>query len=122
MKIILYYLFLLVAIGLIAGYTISETRPEATMGMKETASICGALVIYTVALSLVGEGKLVDEREQSHRYTANRIALVVGISIMTLGIIVRLFVSHTIDYGLLIALMGVNLTKIISLIWLNYKK
>lgn len=123
MKIILYYLFLLVAIALIAGFILSQsTAGTMSMSMTQALSLSGLLALYTVAMSLVGEGKLEDERDQQHRYIANRAGLIAGTTILALGVIFQLFVTHTIDYWLLTGLIVINLTKIISLIWLNYKK
>jgi hypothetical protein len=92
------------------------------MGMREVLSVCGALVVYTVALSFVGEGKVEDERELTHRHIANRMGLVVGTSILAVGVMTQLFIAHKVDYWLLAGLIAINLTKITSLIYLNYKK
>lgn len=120
MKIIIYYLLLLIAIALITGFSVSGNANA--MSMQQAFSLSAALVLYTVALSLVGEGKAVDERETAHRYIANRSALIAGTIIMSLGIMSQLFFTHKLDYWLLIGLVGINLTKIISLIYLNYKR
>lgn len=91
------------------------------MGMKQMLPVGGALILYVVALSLVGEGKTEDEREAAHRYFSNRAALIAGSAILSLGILYQLF-THQLDYWLLAGLIAVNLTKIISLIYLNYRK
>lgn len=120
MKTLLYYLFLLIAIALIAGFAISENGNS--MSMPQTLGISAALILYTTALSLVGEGKAADEREQQHRYIANRAALIGGTVIASVGLIFQMFIFHEIDYWLLVSLIVINLTKIVSLIWLNYKR
>lgn len=123
MKIILYYLFLLIGIALITGFIISEsTGGVMGMSMTQTISLCGLLALYTVSLSLVGEGKLEDEREQQHRYLANRAGLIAGTALLAVALMFQLFVTHRVDYWLLTGLIVINLTKIVSLIWLNYKK
>ena len=93
-----------------------------SMSKSMALSLSGLLALYTVAMSLVGEGNLNDEREQQHRYIANRAGLIAGTTVLALGIIFQLFITHHIDYWLLTGLITINLTKIVSLIWLNYKK
>ena len=120
MKLILYYLLLLVFIALVAGYLLSG---DATaMGMKQMIGVSAALVLYTVGVSLVGEGAGGDEREVLHRNLSNRAGLIAGTVIFSLGLIYQLFVSHHLDWWLLAGLIAINLTKIVSLIYLNYKK
>jgi hypothetical protein len=120
MKTLLYYLFLLVAIALITGFVISANG--GSMSMPQMLGVSAALVLYTIAMSFVGEGKIIDEREQAHRYVANRSALIAGTVIASIGLIFQMFIIHHLDYWLLIALITINLTKIVSLIWLNYKR
>ena len=122
MKIITYYLLLLVALALIIGYLFAGTHASAAMSMPQMLGISIVLGLYAVVLSLVGEGKTADEREAAHRYISNRAALVTCTAIISLGVIVQLFVSHHLDYWLLASLIALNLAKIISLIYLNYKK
>ncbi len=119
MKILIYYLLLLIAIALITGFSISTS---GNMAMPQMLALSAGLVLYVVALSFVGEGVPEDEREQHHRHIANRAALVAGTIVLCLGVVTQLFISHRIDYWLLFGLVTINLTKIISLIWLNYKK
>lgn len=120
MKLIFYYLSLLLFIAIITGFFISQNGDS--MAMNQMIGVSAALVIYVVAMSLVGEGTATDERDLNHRFISNRIAQIVGTSIISIGILYQLFISHSLDYWLLIALMGINLTKIISLIYLNYRK
>lgn len=121
MKIILYYLFLLIFIAIVTGFLISGQGDRA-MSMTQMLGVSALLVLYTVAMSLVGEGKTEDEREVLHRHLATRAALVGGTIILVVGVMYQMFISHALDYWLLIALIVVNLTKIVSLIYLNYKK
>lgn len=120
MKTIIYYLSLLILIAITTGFSLSQHG--GNMGMTEMLGVSAALVIYTVAISLVGEGPTADEREQHHRYISNRAAMIAGTVIFSIGIIYQLFVTHHLDYWLLVGLVVMNLVKIISLIYLGYKK
>lgn len=122
MKLIIYYLSLLVFLAIVTGYLISQNSSTNPMTMGVMVGISAALAIYVVAMSLIGEGSKEDERGVLHRQIANRIALIVGSSVLSIGILCQLFASHDLNYLALIALMGINLSKIISLIYLNYKK
>ncbi len=121
MKLILYYLALLIFVAIVAGFMISQGGGSG-MAMQQMLGVSGALVLYTVAMSLVGEGHSADERDLLHKYMANRAGLIAGTVIFSLGIIYQMFVSHSIDYWLLVGLIGINLTKIVSLIFLNYRR
>ena len=120
MKVIIYYLLLLVFIALVAGYLLFG-RPEA-MGMTQMVGVSAGLVLYTIAMTLVGEGKTLDEREILHRNLSNRAGLVAGSIVFSLGLIYELFISHRLDWWLLLGLIVVNLTKIISLIYLESRR
>ncbi len=122
MKLIIYYLSLLVFLAIVTGYLISQNGSAQSMTMGTMAGVSSALVIYVVAMSLVGEGQKEDERDVLHRQFSNRIALIAGSIILSIGILYQLFVSHNLNYLALIALMGINISKIISLIYLNYKR
>lgn len=119
MKNILYYLFLLIFIALLSGFLIFGQG--STMSMPQMLGVSAFLVFYTVAMSLVGEGVKQDEREVLHRNLANRAGLAAGLVILSLGAIIQVF-EHKIDYWLLAGLIVINLTKIISLIYLENKK
>jgi len=121
MKLIIYYLSLLIFIALLGGYLISKSNGMDSMSMTEIASISGLLALYVIGMSLAGEWKSEDEREQDHRLVANRLALIAGSAFLSIAIIIQL-INHTLDYWLLAALIIINLTKIISLIYLNYRK
>jgi hypothetical protein len=119
MKIIIYYLLLLIFIAIFGGFLISERG--SVMSMSQMVGASAGLVLYTIAMSLAGEGIKQDEREILHRNLANRAGLVAGLIVLSLGVILQLF-SHTVDYWLLGGLIAINLTKIISLIYLGNKK
>jgi hypothetical protein len=119
MKLILYYILLLVFIALLTGYMISANG--GSMSMSQMLPVGGALILYVVGLSLVGEGKVADERETQHRYFSNRAALIGGTVLLSLGILYQMFIGHHLDYWLLAGLIVINLVKITSFIYLNYK-
>lgn len=119
MKIIIYYLLLLVFIGIFGGFLISERG--AAMSMGQMVGVSAGLVLYAIAMSLVGEGVKQDEREILHRNLSNRAGLVAGLIVLSVGVIIELF-DHKVDYWLLSGLIVINLTKIISLIYLENKK
>lgn len=116
MKTIIYYLLLLIFIAIFGGFLISQRG--AAMSMGQMVGVSAGLVLYTVAMSLVGEGVKQDEREILHRNLANRAGLIAGLVILSLGVIIQLF-AHKVDYWLLSGLIVINLTKIISLIFLE---
>lgn len=118
MKIITYYLVLLVFIALITGFMV-QGSPDS-MSMQQMISVSVLLGIYVVGMSLVGEGKTEDERDLQHRYKSNRLALLAGTIVLSIGVLVQLF-SHNLDYWLLAGLIAINLTKIMSLIYSNYR-
>ena len=120
MKIIIYYLLLLVLIALTGGYLLSQ--PMDSMTMPAMLSVSVALVLYTIGISLVGETNNLDERDISHRNMSNRTALIAGTIIFSIGLIYQMFISHMLDWWLLAGLIVINLTKIVSLIYLNYRK
>ncbi len=120
MKVIIYYLLLLVLLALTAGYALSGQA--GAMSMQQIYSICGLLAVYTVGMSLVGEVKNTDERDMWHRNFANRVALIAGTAFISIAIFFQLFRNHSVDLWLLAALVVVNLTKIITLIYANYRR
>ena len=118
MRIIVYYIVLLILIALITGFLVQANSDS--MSMEQMISVSVLLGIYVVAMSLVGEGKVADERELQHRYLSNRFALVAGTIVLSAGALVQLF-THTLDYWLLAGLIAINLVKILSLIYSNYR-
>lgn len=119
MKHFLYYLGLLVFIALLTGYIVAG-KPDA-MSMGQITGISCALVLYVIAMSVIGEGKSVDERETNHRFTAARMGLIAGTVVLSIGILYQLF-THQLDYWLLAALLTINIAKIVSLVYLYYKE
>lgn len=120
MRIIVYYLLLLILLGLIGGYSASAVHDS--MSMTQIASIVGVLALYTIGISLVGEIKTGDERDVTHRHAASRHALIAGSAVLATGLLYDLLYNHHLNNWMLATLIIMNLTKIISLIWQNYKK
>ncbi len=121
MKLLLYYLSLLIFVALITGFLLSQNG-GAAMQTQQMLGVSAALILYTVALSLVGEGHSQDERELLHKYMANRAAMIAGTVVFAIGIMYQLFISHHIDYWLLVGLITINLTKIVTIMFLNYRR
>lgn len=119
MKIIVYYIILLIFIAVLSGFLV--TGSPNTMNMPQILSVSALLALYVITMSFVGEGNPTDERELHHRYLANRAGLVAGTIALSIGILYQLF-THHLDYWLLAGLIIINLSKIISLIYLNYKR
>ena len=120
MKKIIYYLLLLVFIALVSGYLMFGRMDS--MSMPQMLGVGAFLVLYTVAMSLVGETGIADERDILHRNLSNRAGLIAGLIIFCLGILYQMFVPHMVDYWLLGCLITINLVKIVSLIYLENKK
>ncbi len=119
MKKILYYLLLLILIALLSGFLIFGRSDS--MPMPQMLGVSAFLVLYTVAISLVGETGVADERDILHRNLANRPGLMAGTVVLSIGVLYQLF-THNLDYWLLVSLIVINLTKIVSLIYLQQNK
>ncbi len=120
LKIFIYYGMLLVLISLIAVYLFFKPMDE--MSMPAMISICTVLVLYSVLISLAGEVRSEDEREIMHRNLSNRVATIAATLFISGGLIYQFFVNHHTDWWLLAAIISMNLTKIVSLIYFHYKK
>lgn len=119
MKLIIYYGSLFILAILLTGFIIQYG--DTPMSMPQMASFCILLIIYVVGVSVVGHGKAIDERETHHRYLAGRNALIFGTITLSIGILYQLFISHKLDYWILLGLVVINASKIASLIYLNHK-
>ncbi|PIR97675.1 MAG: hypothetical protein COT91_00120 [Candidatus Doudnabacteria bacterium CG10_big_fil_rev_8_21_14_0_10_41_10] len=120
MKVILYYLLSLVFIVLFSVFLV--TGKAEAMAMPQMVGVCVVLVLYTIIISLVGEGRSLDEREVSHRNLSNRVGLIAGTVVLSVGIIYQLFINHHLDYWMLLGLAVINFAKLITLIFLHHKK
>jgi|SRR5579872_1763300 len=120
MKKIIYSLILLILIALLTGFLIQAHPNSGAMSTPQMISVSVLLGIYVVAISLVGEGKAIDEREALHRYFSNRSALIAGTIVLSLGVLYQLF-THHLDYWLLAGLIAINLVKIVALIYSEHR-
>ncbi len=118
MKLISYYLFLLVFIALLTGFLLQ--RGAQAMSMGQVLSVSVLLGLYVVGMSFLGEGKPTDERAVFHRYLANRYALLAGTVVLSLGVLVQLF-TEQLDYWLLTGLIAINVVKVMSLVYSSHK-
>lgn len=75
-----------------------------------------ALVIFGIFASFVLREKSVDERDDQHKSLAGRNAFLVGSGILMLGIVVQGY-THTVDAWLVLALIGMVITKIATRYW-----
>lgn len=123
MKKTLYYLLLLVFVAVCSGFLISQ-NPEA-MSMQLRLILSALLLAYVVAIYL-GErtkpGVIDGAAPLPDQPSTTSIALITAMGVLVLGILYQLFVSHSLDYWLPASLIVINLSKIISLIYLNNKK
>lgn len=75
-----------------------------------------ALVIFGIFASFVLREKSVDERDDQHKSLAGRNAFLIGSGILMLGIVVQGY-THTVDAWLVLALIGMVITKIVTRYW-----
>ena len=83
MKKILYYLLLLIFIALLSGFLMFGRADS--MSMSQMLGVSAFLILYTIAMSLVGNAGLADERDVLHRNLANRPGWLAGLLVMCLG-------------------------------------
>jgi len=74
------------------------------------------LVIFGIFASFVLREKSVDERDDQHKYLAGRNAFLIGSGILMLGIVFQGY-THTVDAWLVLALIGMVITKIATRYW-----
>ena len=75
-----------------------------------------ALVLFAIFASFILREKSVDERDDQHKSLAGRNAFLVGSGILMLGIVVQGY-THTVDAWLVLALIGMVITKIVTRYW-----
>ena len=79
------------------------------------------LVIFSIFVGLVWKETPRDERENSHRMTAGRMAYIIGTAVIVLGIMVQ-SLRHTIDPWLVLSLTAMITSKYITLGYMKIKK
>jgi hypothetical protein len=75
-----------------------------------------ALVVFGIFASFVIREKSVDERDDQHKALAGRNAFLAGSGVLMLGIFVQGY-THTVDAWLVLALIGMVITKIVTRYW-----
>lgn len=80
------------------------------------------LFLFLFFASFVWREKSKDEREEYHKMLAGRFAYLVGAGILVLGIIVQTSLQHTVDTWLVIALIGMVISKLGGLFYSRLQK
>jgi hypothetical protein len=95
---------------------------ELLMPMETTIILSLGLILsfffYTI---FIWKEKGRDEREILHALHAGRVSFLTGSFILVLGIVVQAF-NHSIDPWLIYALSGIVFSKLMMLLYQNYKK
>ena len=76
--------------------------------------IAGVAILFALFAGFVWKEKARDEREQLHKMIASRLAYLVGVGVLVLGVAVQGFTMAHVDPWLLIALLAMILGKIIG--------
>ena len=79
--------------------------------MMLMAILIAAVLAFGLFAAFILQEKVVDEREDAHRALSGRAAFLAGATLLVLGILVQSF-SHHVDPWLLIALVGMVVSKI----------
>jgi drug/metabolite transporter (DMT)-like permease len=80
------------------------------------------LILFVLFGAYIWREKAHDEREQVHISFAGRYAYFAGISILMLGTLYEYFTSHKVDTWMVLALVGMILTKTFGRIWAERHK
>lgn len=84
------------------------------------AIACILLIVVAVFVAIVWREHASDEREVVHLATAGRIAFLVGVAVVTTGVVAQSFV-HAVDPWLVGALVAMVLAKIGARAWSEMK-
>lgn len=82
--------------------------------------ILGLIVAFLTFAAYILREKSVDERESIHILTAGRISYLVGVTVLTIGVIIQTL-DHKIDAWLVIALCAMVFSKLLSRIYSHYR-
>ncbi len=74
------------------------------------------IIVFVIYASFVWKENSKDERENLHKIIAGRIAFLVGVAFLSMGIIIQSF-KHELDFWLPVTLCVMILAKIIGLIY-----
>lgn len=78
------------------------------------------VVLFLAFFSFIWREKTSDERESLHRNLAGRFAYLTGTGVLVLGVIIQ-SLNHEIDIWLVIALITIVLSKVIGLLYSQFK-
>lgn len=90
--------------------------PPSTLHML----VVVALVVFGIIILLFWRENPRDEREGYHRMFASRVSLILGSSVLILGIIQGLF-AHTLDPFLIYALAAIIIGKLFGFMYIKRK-
>jgi len=108
---------ILIALGLIIILIFLMNPMDLYYSNMMLLSSLTILIILFIFFSIfIWKDKSVDEREELHQHLASRSAYLIGSGIMLLGIIVQ-SLEHAIDIWLVIALIGMIISKIVVKKW-----
>lgn len=109
-------LVLLVLLGVFLNpFNVFMPPAFVTMLIVFLLAILGAFIV------LVWKEKPKDEREKLHSMFASRLSLILGSSILTLGIIYEELILHALDPWLVYALGAIIIGKLIGVIYIQRK-
>ncbi|MBL8029892.1 MAG: hypothetical protein JNN11_01455 [Candidatus Doudnabacteria bacterium] len=117
MKNILYHLLFLVFISLISGFVLLGQAGQ--LELNQALAVSGGLVLYALAMVFVGETKETDQRQSNFKNVSAKTGLTAAIAVLCLGLMYQMLFTNTIDWWLIASLVAINLTKLITLIFLN---
>jgi hypothetical protein len=84
------------------------------------AMLTFTLVTFSAFATFVLRESVGDEREVLHRMLAGRVAFLTGSFLLTVGIVVQAL-NHSVDYWLVVALVGMVLSKLMARIYSDRK-
>lgn len=92
-------------------------------GMPPPVQISMTIAFIVLFLSLAGfiyHENVQDEREQLHRYIANRFAYIAGTGVLVAGVVVQ-SAAHTVDIWLVATLITVIVAKVVGVIYSQFR-
>ncbi len=78
------------------------------------------IVLFLIFIGFVWQEKAQDEREQLHRFIANRFAYITGTSLLVLGIVIQ-STRHIVDIWLVATLIAMIIAKLAGVIYSRLK-
>lgn len=78
------------------------------------------IVLFLIFVGFAWQENAQDEREQLHRFIANRFAYVTGTSLLVLGIVIQ-STRHIVDIWLVVTLIAMIVAKLVGVIYSRLK-